>query len=264
MKANKKAGLLALFAISVLAISSAVVLMDSSDSYADGEREEITASDFATLKAAFEKGTPVCVDMVADITIEDDVVIQEGSRLNIRSGCTLTIAEGYSFHNHGEIYSEGKIVIDWMFFNYGDPVFDKTGWISSYQAPIEGVIWIVLTDPVTVTSRGTNEYDMVYNGVDYETVTLHAFTKTPALGTYKYVNGSIPDRDFYVIRIDDDYNFHYYVIAAQDLTVVAPSSMSVGQTDDDDVKEDMLVPVAAGIMTLAGLIILTTMFARRH
>ncbi len=263
MKANKKAGLLALFAISVLATSSAVVLMDSSDSYADGEREEITASDFATLKAAFEKGTPVCVDMVADITIEDDVVIQEGSRLNIRSGCTLTIAEGYTFHNHGEIYSQGKIVIDWMFFNYGDPVFDKTGWISSYQAPIEGVIWIVLADPVTVTSRGTNEYDMVYNGVDYETVTLHAFTKTPALGTYKYTNG-IPDRDFYVIRIDDDYNFHYYVIAAQDLTVVAPSSMSVGQTDDDDIKEDMLVPVAAGIMALAGLIILTTMFARRH
>ena len=287
MKANKKAGLLALFAVAVMAIASFTVLLDSNDS--DAELGNVDVSDLGQLKAALEGDTPVCVNITADITTDytdaKELTVKEGFVLNINQGCTLTINESTdilnygtvcnrenlvimdfaAFNNFGMLRNYGVISVDDMGFlvNYGDPVFQKTGIIESPKDAINGVIYVDLTEPMTVTSRGTNTHDLVYNGVNYETVWLHAKTATPALGTYKFALGG-PADNYYMIFTDDDYNFKYCVLAAADLTVVAPSSMAIGQTDDDDINEDMLVPVAAGIMVLAGLIILTTMFARRH
>ncbi len=254
-----KNGFLAVLTVLVLAVSSAVILLDSSDSYADDQPEQLTAADFATLKEALERDHPVSVEITADIVTAGSITVKQGSYLNI-IGHTLTISESDNLSNFGRVLlNNGTLNINGLFINEGDPIFQKTGEIEVLEnSSINGIIGIVLTDIGTVTSRGTNEFDLIYNGVGLEPVYLHATTYSADLGTYQY--STTPGPGKYTMTIDDGTPYKYSIYKAADITIVSPDSVYPPQ---NDFEEDNLVPLVAAIMIVAGLITVSAMIVSK-
>ena len=256
-----KNGLLAVLTVMVLAISSAVILLDSSDSYAvDGPDEYRYVSDFASLKAALEEDNPVCVELDADIVTEGSITVKQGYYLNIIHH-TLTISETDTLNNYGRVLlNDGTLNINGLFINWGDPVFQKTGEIEVLPgSSLNGTIGIVMVDLGTVTSRGTNEFSLIYNGVSLETVNLTATTYSADLGTYEYATILGPGK--YTMTIDGDTDYNYSIYKASDITIVSPSSLYPPEGDNE---EEDLVPLVAAIMVVAGLIVIMAMISARR
>lgn len=178
MKYQKCARLLAVLSVAALTVTSLTVFAVADDSSAGSATY---VDNFSDLKDALNQGDQMIVVM-GSITLKESVVIREGQRIDIRSGCTLTIPKGLELCNYGSIFVAGKIANNGDILQPGDAV-DQ---IIITKGAFEGELELNIPE-ITVVPTGSNEFQFPYlTGINDDVVNITIRTYSADPGEYTY------------------------------------------------------------------------------